>query len=197
MRRFVVFEGLDGAGTTTQVALLRDELARRGIAAETSNEPSNGPIGSALRAAIEGRLRLDPVALALGFAADRADHLFKEDGVVATLDAGRWVLSDRYVLSSLAYQASLGIDAAWLREINAFAIPPDATIFIDTPVELCLERISARGGHIELFEGRERLRAVAELYQGLLVDERLTGRLIHVDGARSVDSIAQEIREQI
>jgi dTMP kinase len=197
MQRFVVFEGLDGAGTTTQVALLRDELARGGVAVETSGEPSEGVFGVALRKAIEGHVRLDAVALALGFAADRADHLFKERGVLAALDAGRWVLSDRYVMSSLAYQASLGVDPAWLREINSFAMPPDVTIFIDTPVELCLERIAARGGGIELFEERERLRAVAELYRTLVADERITGHLIAVDGTRPAGEIAREIREKV
>lgn len=74
--RFIVLEGIDGAGTTTQAALLADALrARLGVEVELTREPTDGPLGRVLREALSGRAPLDPVALALAFAADRADHV--------------------------------------------------------------------------------------------------------------------------
>lgn len=195
---FIVFEGLDGAGTTTQLRRLRDVLSQLGLGVETTNEPTNGPIGAALRQTIEGRVHLDPVAQALAFAADRADHLFNTyNGVELSLKSGSWVLCDRYLMSGLAYQASSGIDLEWLRSANKFFMTPDATIFIDTPVDVCLRRINARGQHVELFHDSDRLGAVQRQYYHLLRDTSLTGELIHADGNRDVDAVAREIYTQI
>jgi dTMP kinase len=182
--RFVVFEGLDGSGTTTQLAALRDWLAGRGIDVALTHEPSGRPIGRALRQAIDGEVVFDPVTLALAFAADRADHLTAEgEGIIALLDAGTWVLSDRYVLSSLAYQSGQGVPLEWLAEINRFARPPDLTIFIDTPPEECLRRIQARGVP-GLFHDAEHLERTLAGYRAALSGwPQLTGRLLEIDGS--------------
>lgn len=192
--KFVVFEGLDGSGTTTQVRYLRDSLVDSGIHVEVTHEPSNGPVGAALRQTIEGRVKLDPVAQALAFAADRADHLQNEyNGVEKSLREGSWVICDRYVLSGLAYQASMGLDIAWLQEINSFAVTPDVTIFIDTPAEVCAERINTRGRHLELFHDVARLKEVQALYYRVLRDDRFTGHLIQTKGDRPVDDVKHDI----
>jgi dTMP kinase len=181
--RFVVFEGLDGSGTTTQLAALRDWLAGRDVDVVVTHEPSGGPLGRVLRRAIDGEVTLDPVTLALAFAADRADHLTAGDGINAALDAGAWVLSDRYVVSSLAYQSGQGLPVEWLAEINRFARPPDLTIFIDTPPEECLRRIQARGVP-GLFHDAEHLRQTLAGYRRALSGwPTLTGRLLEIDGS--------------
>jgi dTMP kinase len=188
--RFIVLEGLDGAGTTTQVGRLAAWLRERGIDVEVTKEPTNGPIGAVLRQAIEGRLALDPAAIALAFAADRADHLFNPvNGVERSLDAGRWVVSDRYVLSSLAYQDDGTTSRSWLLEINARALEPDLTIFVDTPVEECRRRLAERSSHTELFD--DALARTSASYEALL--DEVTSPLVRIDGAGDVGSVAEAI----
>ena len=112
--RFIAIEGIDGSGTTLQTRLLADWLAARGHTVLETREPSHGPIGVLVRERLSVRSApLEPAALALLFAADRLDHLARE--VVPAIARGAVVLSDRYLLSSLAYQ-SLDCDAAWVRE---------------------------------------------------------------------------------
>lgn len=193
--RFVVVEGLDGAGTTTQAELLANTLrARRGVAVELTHEPTNGPIGAVLRQAIEGRLTLDPAALALAFAADRADHLFNPvNGVVAALEAGRWVISDRYVLSSLAYNRGDATSREWLAELNRQAIAPDLTIFVDVDPEICLQRIGGRSAADELFHSRDKLVAIDRNYRELIDAGHVHGPLERVDGSAPIDAVEQSI----
>jgi len=193
--RFVVVEGLDGAGTTTQAERLAGALReRRGVAVELTKEPTNGPIGAVLRQAIEGRLTLDPAALALAFAADRADHLFNPvNGVVAALEAGRWVISDRYVLSSLAYNRGGTTTREWLAELNRHAIAPDLTVFVDVDPEICVRRIGARSSADELFHSREQLVAVDRNYRELIDAGHVHGPLERVDGSAAIDAVEQAI----
>src|SRR6185369_8913434 len=104
---FVVLEGIDGSGTTTQLGRLQAYLERRGRAVHPTREPSTGPVGRLLREILLGQHRLpggepaDGLAMALLFAADRRDHVRRE--IEPALGAGRDVVSDRYLLSSLAY----------------------------------------------------------------------------------------------
>lgn len=192
--RFIVLEGLDGAGTTTQVGRLASWLRGRDIDVEVTKEPTNGPIGAVLRQAIEGRIELDPTAIALAFAADRADHLYNPvNGVERSLGAGRWVVSDRYVLSSLAYQDDGTASRAWLREINARALEPDLTIFVDTPVDECRRRLAARSSHTELFD--DALDRTSASYASLLGE--MTSPLARIDGAGDADSVAGAIADAV
>jgi dTMP kinase len=165
---FLVIEGLDGAGTTTQVRLLADALRAAGRSVAETREPSDGPIGVQIRQALRRRLtrsdgeRLAPETIALLFAADRIDHLVDE--VEPALERGRVVVSDRYVHSSIAYQGAEN-DVDWVVSINARARVADLVIHLDTPVEECLVRIRSRGGEAELFEHRSFLEAVAQGYE--------------------------------
>lgn len=189
--RFVVVEGLDGAGTTTQAERLAAVLREHaGVAVELTKEPTNGPLGAVLRQAIEGRVRLDPVALALAFAADRADHLFNPvNGIETQLAAGRWVVCDRYVLSSLAYNRGGVLAREWVAELNRHALAPDLTVFVDVDPEVCLERIGGRSSAEELFHSREQLVAVDRNYRDLIAAGHVHGPLATVDGAGSIDAI--------
>lgn len=158
---FVVLEGIDGSGTTTQAARLAQRLEERGARVHATREPSTGPIGRLLRQALTGSLEQDgaPVALdfctmALLFAADRMDHVRRE--IEPALARGEVVISDRYYLSSLIYQSETSPDAArylpWLTTLNAQALRPDLTIVLAVDAGVALERRQARGGAAELFE---------------------------------------------
>ncbi len=131
------------------------------------------------------------MTLALAFAADRADHLFNEhSGVQMLVRGGAWVLCDRYVLSSLAYQSGAGVSLEWLRSVNAFALEPDLTIFVDTSLDRCLERIAERSARDELFHNRAALEATLAAYRTALSD--VPDPLV-VSGDGPVDEVAEAI----
>ena len=133
--RFIVIEGIDGAGTTTQARRLGERLREAGRKVHVTAEPSGGAIGALVRQVLSGRLRgrapdgpFDAEALALLFAADRLDHARAE--IEPALQAGIDVVSDRYTLSSLAYQSLTTGDARWVDQVNARAPAPDVTILL-------------------------------------------------------------------
>lgn len=194
---FIVLEGLDGAGTTTQSRLLSDLLRARGKTVHETREPSDGPIGVQIRQALTRRLvgrsgdRLAPETIALLFAADRIDHVREE--VAPALDAGKIVVSDRYVHSSIAYQGS-ELPVEWVVEINQRARPADLVVYVEVPTEVCLQRIDARGER-ELFEKAEFLAAVAERYEDAF---RLRADpVVRVDGTRTIEEVHGAISEAV
>ena len=204
---FIVLEGIDGAGTTTQAKLLADRLHREGRSTHATREPSDGPIGKMIRGLLAPSLgpHAPPTAelMALLFAADRLDHVAREiDGMLAT---GAVVISDRYDLSSLAYQqaaaeSSIPADqlVAWIRSLNRFARRPDLTLVLDVPAEMAQARRQARGQATELYE-KEALQArLADIYaeaEALVPGDRL----VHIDGsvpATEVEAaIARAVRD--
>jgi len=194
--RLIVLEGLDGAGTTTQVERLASALRAEGQSVLTTREPSDGPVGVLIRQALTGRLVLPggagplaPETLALLYAADRTDHLRAK--VLPALEAGQVVLSDRSVLSSLAYQgASLPME--WVESINAHAVPADLTLFVGVSIEVAARRRAARGGPEELFDAEEKQRRISRQYEAAI---RLRGKREHVvriDGDQTVEAVTAE-----
>ncbi|GAB3425723.1 dTMP kinase [Flindersiella endophytica] len=170
----------------------------RGLSVELTHEPSTGPIGGLIRSTLEGRVVFDASSLALLFAADRVDHLFNTvHGVTSLLAKGRSVVTDRYVLSSLAYQTSQGLPMEWVAQINGRAIAPDVTVFLDTGVEECLARIGRRSSREDLFNQREELQAIDAIYRQVLPREEFTGRLVMIDGRSDVETVAKQVREEL
>ena len=106
--KFIVFEGIDGAGKTTQINLLRASLEERGILCKTTAEPTDLPSGREIRAALAGRIAKTPQEMAEMFSCDRALHnTHPEIGINGMMNEGYTVISDRYYYSSLAYQGSV------------------------------------------------------------------------------------------
>jgi dTMP kinase len=194
---FIVLEGPDGAGISTQTALLQAGLTLHGMEALATKEPTGGPIGSVIRQALSHRLVYPPNqpvgddVMALLYAADRLDHLRAD--IVPRLEAGTHVVCDRYRLSSYAYQgASLGQE--WVRAINNRSIAPDVTFFIDVPPEVSQARIKKRGNYVELYETDERLRPIYANYLRLIEQARSEGEnIITIDGSVSVEQVAAAI----
>lgn len=189
--KFIVLEGLDGAGTTTQGALLAARLIEHGFTVELTKEPTDSSIGRIARAFTDGALHLEPETVALVFAADRIEHTVE---ITALLDAGTWVVSDRYVASSLAYQTSQGLPFEWVRTLNSRAMEPDATIFVDTSVAVCVERLTDRGEfNVGPFDKASALEKARELYVKAFASDVPLGRLIEVDGDSSREAVADAI----
>ena len=186
-----MLEGLDGAGTTTQGALLAARLLEHGVAVELTKEPTDGVLGKIARAFTDGVTHLEPETVALTFAADRIEHTVE---ILELLDAGTWVVSDRYVASSLAYQTSQGLPFEWVRTLNSRAMEPDATVFVDTSVEACVARLAARGefntGPFDQATALEKARA---LYLQAFASDVPLGRLVEIAGDASREVVADAI----
>ncbi len=192
--RLIAIEGLDGAGTTPQVRRLYERLRAHGDVYVT-HEPSDGPVGLLIRMALEHRIVVDAATLAALFAADRMDHLYRAGGGIADhLRQGAYVLTDRYHLSSLAYQG-MDLDWDWIWEMHARCIRPDLTLFVDVPVAVCLERIArGRGAHFDLFENRDTLTGVQQSYLASIERLRQVGERIEViDGNAPPDVVHDHI----
>jgi len=204
---FVVMEGIDGCGSTTHAKLLAKAIKSRGPEVVLTCEPSTGPIGGLIRQVLQRRLfvpdatgprNFDWSTMALLFAADRMDHL--DSTVAPALRAGQVVVSDRYDLSSLAYQsvtAHSGTESIpWIRELNAQALRPDITIVIDVPAEVAEERRRSRGGVEEMFETREIQAKLATVYAR--AEELVpSDRVLHIAGTGEVQEVASRIFESL
>ena len=198
---FVVFEGLDGAGTTTQSRLLTRRLAE--YAPDTtvyaSAEPSMGPAGSVIRQILRHRITgtdcfghdkaFDPAALALLFAADRLDHYSCEIGPVLAGDGV--AISDRYKLSSLAYQ-SLDAPFDWIADINGRAPEPDLLFFLDVSPEVAWARVSKERIQFEIFEVPDILREVHKNYLKA-IESMDKAKVVVIPGETPVDAIADVV----
>ncbi len=202
---FIVVEGIDGAGTTTQIERYAAYLRERGRAVHVTREPCTGPVGTFIREILTGKRKLPSAPafdlMALLFAADRLDHVRGE--VEPALREGAVVLSDRYDLSSLAYQ-SVASDSelpaheivAWIRSLNRFARRPDATLVIDVAPDVAEKRRRARGLPEDLYETDVLQARLAKAYahaEALVPDDRV----IHVRGEGDVDAVALLVREAL
>src|SRR4051812_48170435 len=204
---FVVVEGIDGCGSTTHAKLLEKGIKSRGPEVVLTCEPSTGPIGSLIRQVLQRRLFVPDASgprnfawstMALLFAADRMDHL--DSTIAPALRTGAVVISDRYDLSSLAYQSATAHDGSdpipWIRQLNAQALRPDVTIVIDVPPEVAEERRRARGGVEELFDARELQARLATVYARAeeLVPQ---DRVLHVPGEGEIGEVAARVFETV
>ena len=199
--RFVVLEGLDGAGTTTQAARLADALRARRVPVRITREPSDGPIGTMIRQILGGRIILPAgrapgwATMALLFAADRMDHVEAE--IEPFLLHGGVMISDRYDASSLAYQSVVsgrgGSDTVeWIRALNRHALRPDLTIALDVSADVAANRRQQRGEASQLYEQNEVQRALAVFYRNL--EEHMRGDkvvVLRADG--SVDEVHAQV----
>ena len=198
--RFVVVEGLDGAGTTTQSRRLADRLRASGRKVHVTAEPSGGPIGAIARLVLAKRISgdaqsgsgFDPGALALLFAADRLDHVASE--IAPLLAEGVDVISDRYTLSSLAYQSITSGDPAWVEAVNARARAPDVTIFLKVSPRTAVGRRFTESSRRELFEVPAFQRKVARSYERGIARLRAAGERVEVvDGEQDVAAVTDAL----
>lgn len=195
---FIVFEGTDGSGKSTQIKLLYEELCRAGYDVELTKEPTDGSMGKLLRSYLKGENKADPKAIAALFAADRLDHITAEGGILDLCAKGKVVLCDRYYLSSYAYQ-SLDCDLDWITELNRYAAQlakPDLHIFLDLPAELSMQRVKSRG-ETELFECLEEQKKIRDNFYAVFERVKDSENLLIIDATKDIDSIAEEIRQRV
>jgi len=224
---FIVLEGIDGAGTTTQARLLAEWLRGRGRRVKLTREPSEGPVGALIRLALarkngmgrrrsssreshsrpllfaedimapfraEGALS-DERTLALLFAADRSDHL--NTTVTPALEQGLVVVSDRYYLSSVAYQ-SIAMPMEWVENLNKHFRRPELTVFLDVPPEECLRRVSTRGTKAERYEYKKHLDRILANYRKAIERAASRGELVEtLDAAQPIEAVHAAIQKLV
>ncbi len=158
---FIVLEGIDGSGKTTQARLLADKLRKNGFDVVLTSEPTDGPMGKKIK---KLKARLSPQEETELFTEDRKHHV--SNVIIPAVNAGRIVVSDRYYYSSAAYQGALGLDPISIVETNlAFAPKPDVTFFLELSIETALERIiHNRNACLSPYETMENLKKVKEIY---------------------------------
>lgn len=193
--RFVVLEGGDGSGKSTQVPLLAAWLRERGLDVVETREPGGTALGRELRTVVlDGDTAVDARAEALLMAADRAEHVSEVIG--PALERGSWVISDRHVASSLVYQGVVrGLGVIEIEEVNAWAtggLVPDLVIVLDVTDELASERRPGAGDRLER-EGDAFHAAVRAAYRDLAPER---GWCV-IDGAGSAEAVAARVAKTV
>ena len=194
LKDFVVFEGIDGAGTSTQIKLLAARDEARFV---TTAEPTGGETGRFLRRMLAGDFSVDEKTNAFLFAADRCEHIYGKGGVIEQINSGKIVLSDRYFFSSLAYQSvSCGKEIPELVN-SGFPLPEILFYFVINP-EISLGRVNARGEKKEIYETIEKQKKIAAQYEAVISEYESTAKgkgmkIVRIDATKSIEEISEEI----
>lgn len=195
LRNFVVFEGMDGTGTTTQLKALEKRFHSVNRPVFFTAEPTDRETGKLVRNVLSGSVHVENETLARLFAADRGEHLYGKNGVLSHLESGNAVFTDRYVFSSFAYQ-SLSCDPLLVKTLNDPFPLPELLIFFDIDPDAAMRRIDARGGNREIFETsafqkkvRERYLEILEYYQ----THEPGMKIIRINAEESIETITENI----
>lgn len=194
--KFITFEGVDGSGLSTQARHLEKWLTDRGHEVFLTKEPSEGPCGAILRLMLAKRLeRVDGHALALLFAADRADHIAKD--VEPYLRRGIHVISDRYYLSTYAYQSG-EVPIEWLREMNKYCTRPDLTLWMNVDPLVARKRAEGSRFSRQLTEDPEDLIQVYDRYKKMVGLLRREGEnIIEINGVQPERKVTSDIQKEV
>lgn len=202
LKNFIVFEGIDGAGTSTQIKKLVERNPEKYIA---TAEPTTGETGKFLRRMLGGEFHVDEKTNAYLFAADRCEHIFGENGVEQMVKQGKTVVSDRYFFSSMAYQSvSCGKELPEL--LNSPFPLPEYLFFFDINPEISLARVNARNEKKEIYEKIEVQKKIAALYEQVISDyEKKEAnpataqgmKIIRIDASKSIEEITETIWKEL
>lgn len=190
---FIVFEGIDGCGKSTQLKLLCQKLTALGRAPLPTAEPTDTVTGKLLRRALSGEDKRTAAEMAALFTLDRIHHNKGEGGIEEYLKKGFDVISDRYYYSSLAYQGSL-TDYDWVRRMNCDCPEikkPDLCIFLDMPPKAALTRIGKRGEAKEIYEKEETLTLFRSTF--MKVFDSLEDNVAIIDAEGTPDEVAARV----
>ena len=198
--RLIVFEGIDGAGKTTQIELLAAYLKEQGRKVYRTAEPTESVTGGLLRDALAGVSKRTACEMAALFVIDRIFHNVNPvNGIEKLLADGVDVLCDRYYYSSMAYQGS-ETDPEWVRNMNLMCPEirrPDICVFLDLTPEQSMERIRKGRVTFDIYENLERLTQVRNRFYRVFEELKETDRICIVDAARPIETIYREIVQAV
>lgn len=191
--KFIVFEGLDGSGQSTQTGLLKDFLLEKGYEIILTKEPTiDSEAGRKIRKVLDKKLIINPKELQELFAQDRKEHL--ENTIIPALKQRKIVISDRYFFSSFAFGVANGVDLEYLIKINDSFLMPDITFLLRVSLEICVQRIADRRRKVTIFEKKEKLEKSWQAYRKL--PERFENIYI-IDGEKSIKQVFEQIKKII
>ena len=195
LENFIVFEGIDGAGTSTQIKKLVESNPEKYVA---TAEPTTNETGKFLRRMLAGEFKVDEKTSSYLFAADRCEHIYGEKGVINMLKQGKTVVSDRYFFSSLAYQ-SVSCGKELPRLVNSPFPLPEYLFYFDINPEISLARVTSRGEKTEIYEQIDMQKKTAALYEEVIseyeADKSSGMKVIRVDATKSIDEVAAFIAD--
>ncbi len=198
--RFIVFEGIDGSGKSTQIKNISRHLKTLNYGVYSTFEPTDGPIGLLIRQMLSGKVATDQRTIASLFAADRTDHLVnKVNGIRKKKDQGEVVLCDRYYFSSYAYHAQY-IDMEWVihvNSLNAEILRPDVTIFIDVDPKVCFERIKSSRSEFEMYEKIDIMEKVRTNYFKAFDTLKDLENVVIIDGNSTMETVENAILNEV
>jgi len=189
---FIDIEGLDGAGASTQIKLVKEALRGEKIKAYTTKEPTDNLIGGLIRGTLTGVYQLPSWALQLLFVADRGHHLKRE--IMPILKNGHVLLTDRFGWSTVAF-GGLNSDRRWLLDLHRYCLFPDISFFLKVSVKTCLKRLKMDRFDFELFEKKDQLEKVWLNYKWLA--KKFSQEIIVIEGEKKPRKVRDEILRQI
>lgn len=205
--KFIVFEGIEGSGKSTQVKLLTEYLQSKTLPVYQTREASDGPIGKILRSEyLSGKRECDKRLINLLYVPDRLDHITNtEDGILMKIENGFNVISDRYYMSSAAIHSSLFTDEKEridemikiikANEININLLKPDITFYIDTDPVVANQRVLKNRKDISIFDNIEYMKRQQTCYENSIDYIRNTYKefIFKIDGNRSIKEVQEDI----
>ena len=193
--RLIVFEGIDGAGTTTQARLLAERIRGENHGVWETSEPTGNEIGLLLRSVLAGDTVVTPETVAYLFAADRFEHMFGTGGILEHHSRNEIVVCDRYKYSSHVYQ-SIECDPALVMELNKPFPDPACIVFVDLDTEVGAQRLSSRSRR-EIYETLTFQDAVREKYLQEMDRAARSTTVIRVTGSDSESDVHRNIWEAL
>lgn len=197
LKNFIVFEGIDGAGTSTQIKKICEKNPQ--IFFQTA-EPTSLETGKFLRRMLGGEFSVDEKTNSFLFAADRAEHIYGKNGIIEQLNNGKTVISDRYLFSSLAYQ-SISCGEELPKLLNSTFPLPEILFFFEIDPEISLKRVDSRNEKKEIYEKIETQKKIAMEYEKIISeyenDASCKMKIIRIDATKSIEEISDTISKII
>ena len=197
LKNFIVFEGIDGAGTSTQIKKICEKNPQKFF---QTAEPTSLETGKFLRRMLGGEFSVDEKTNSFLFAADRAEHLYSKNGIIEQINNGKTVISDRYLFSSLAYQ-SISCGEELPKLLNSTFPLPEILFFFEIDPEISLKRVDSRNEKKEIYEKIETQKKIAMEYEKIISEYEnnpsCTMKIIRIDATKSIEEISETISKII
>lgn len=197
LKNFIVFEGIDGAGTSTQIKKICEKNPQKFF---PTAEPTSLETGKFLRKMLGGEFSVDEKTNSFLFAADRAEHLYGKNGIIEQINNGKTVISDRYLFSSLAYQ-SISCGEELPKLLNSTFPLPEILFFFEIDPEISLKRVDSRNEKKEIYEKIETQKKIAMEYEKIISEYEnnpsCTMKIIRIDATKSIEEISETISKII
>ncbi|MBK6450450.1 MAG: dTMP kinase [Saprospiraceae bacterium] len=197
---FIVIEGIDGSGKSTQIDLLQKRFQAEGKKAMTTHEPTDGPIGKLIRSILSGDEEVDASVMAALYLADRLDHIKNpESGILAMMEKGFNVISSRYYYSSYAFQGEY-VSLQWLISANSICksfLKADITFYLNIDPVITLKRLTESREKLDIYENIEKQTNTHEDFMNAFETTNDGENIVILDGTLSIEDLHEEIWKKV